>query len=415
MYRSTPSLLLLSFFLVAAPLAAADDHKDFFFRKGDRIVFLGDSITEQYQYSSDIELYLTTRFPGGDMTFINAGIGGDTATGGARRFAEHVLAEKPTALTIDFGMNDGGYGGFDKNRFDGYVKNTEAMLQAAKKAGVRVALISPNAVETRARPNLTTYIQTQQRFYAPLKDLAEKYNLPFVDQYAVTRKVLEKIAADKAKVSPFPDGVHTSEPGGLLMAHTILVGLKAPAVVSDVEIDAADKKSKPTDCTIEELSVSSEGISFQRKDKALPMPILPDWRPILPYVNELKDLNYYGLKVTGLNGGRYALSIDGKKVGEFSAEALSKGVNLGNLNSGPLFDQGKELLRLITEKNDQVVHKRFRQVVMVPPPPYWLADVYYERKPKELKKLTEEMQTRQKAIYEKAQPKTHRFELKAMK
>ena len=41
------------------------------------VVALGDSITEQYQYSTDIELYLTTRFPSGNFTFINAGIGGD--------------------------------------------------------------------------------------------------------------------------------------------------------------------------------------------------------------------------------------------------------------------------------------------------------------------------------------------------
>ena len=86
-----------------------------------------------------MELYLTTRFPDWNLTFLNAGISGDTATGGANRFASHVLAEKPTALTIDFGMNDGGYGAFDKGRFDDYVKNTEAMLKAAKEASIRVA------------------------------------------------------------------------------------------------------------------------------------------------------------------------------------------------------------------------------------------------------------------------------------
>jgi lysophospholipase L1-like esterase len=417
MYRSTLSLTLAALVVASVPLMAADEGKNCFFHKGDRIVFLGDSITEQYQYSSDIELYLTTRFPNGDMTFLNAGIGGDTATGGARRFAEHVLAEKPNALTIDFGMNDGGYGGFNPQSAKNYIDKTEAMLQAAKKAGVRVAVISPNAVETRTRPNLKTYLETQQKFYAPLKELAEKYHMPFVDQYAVTRKVLDKIAADNAKVSPFPDGVHTSGPGGLLMAHTILVGLNAPAVVSDVEIDATDssKKVKATDCTLSELSVTSEGVSFQRKDKALPMPIQQDWRPILPYVNELKDLNYYGLKVTGLNPGKYALSIDGKKAGAFNADELSKGVNLGNLDAGPLFEQGKEVFKMINEKN-AIVHKRFREVVMVPPPnAYWLADVYKERKPKELKKLMEDIQARQEAIYKKAQPTAHRFELKAMK
>ena len=40
----------------------------------------------------------------------------DTANGGAGRFQSHVLDEKPTAITINFGMNDGGYGKFDEGR-----------------------------------------------------------------------------------------------------------------------------------------------------------------------------------------------------------------------------------------------------------------------------------------------------------
>ncbi|MGH7226232.1 MAG: GDSL-type esterase/lipase family protein, partial [Gemmataceae bacterium] len=158
MYRATPYLSLLSFVFVSAPLLAADEGKDFFFRKGDRIVFLGDSITEEYEYSTAIELYLTTRFPHGGMVFINAGISGDTAAGGAGRFAEHVLAEKPTALTIDFGMNDGGYGSFRPRDAKKYLAKTEEMLKAAQQAGVRIALISPNAVEVRAQPRLKTYL-----------------------------------------------------------------------------------------------------------------------------------------------------------------------------------------------------------------------------------------------------------------
>src|SRR5919108_937249 len=139
--RSPSRLLATLFVLLAAAPLRADPPEHFFFQKGDRIVFLGDSITEQYQYSTYIELYLTSRFPNWQMTFLNAGIGGDTATGGARRFQSHVLDEKPTAVTIDFGMNDGGYGKFNPDRNAMYVKNTEAMLEAAKNAGVRVALI----------------------------------------------------------------------------------------------------------------------------------------------------------------------------------------------------------------------------------------------------------------------------------
>ena len=217
---------LFALLILTSPAVAAEP---FFFQKGDRVLFLGDSITEQYQYSTDIELYLTTRFPDWNLTFLNAGIGGDTAAGGAGRFREHVLNEKPTALTIDFGMNDGGYGKFDPARNKQYVEKTAAMLDMAKKAGVRVALISPNAVDRRGRENFKLYVETQKAFYAPLKDLAAHAGVPFVDQYAVTRAALEKMERDRAdKVNPFGDGVHTTSAGGLLMAHTILTGLGAP-------------------------------------------------------------------------------------------------------------------------------------------------------------------------------------------
>src|SRR5271154_5576446 len=122
---ATTALLLMG----SAAFPAAEPAGDFFFKDKDRIVFLGDSITEQYQYSSDIELYLTTRFPKWNLTFINAGIGGDSAGGGANRFANHVLAEKPTAVTINFGMNDGGYGAFNANSAKNFAANTAKMLE----------------------------------------------------------------------------------------------------------------------------------------------------------------------------------------------------------------------------------------------------------------------------------------------
>jgi lysophospholipase L1-like esterase len=348
------------------------------------------------------------------MTFINAGIGGDTANGGAGRFQKHVLDEKPTAVTIDFGMNDGGYGAFNPNSNKNYVAKTEAMLEMAKKAGVRVALISPNAVERRNHPNLKTYFETQKEFYAPLKDIAAKFQDPFVDQYAVTRAVLEKMEQndpDAKKVNPFPDGVHTSGQGGLLMAHTILVGLHAPALVSNVDIDAAGSKATPQACKVANLKASATAVSFERTDDALPMPVQKDWLPLLPYVDNLKDLNWYGLKVTGLGKGKYALTIDGKDVATFTNEELAAGVNLGNLTAGPIYDQGQKAWQAIGAKNQQV-HQRFRGVVMFNAPD-WLADVAAERKPKELAKRMEKIDAMQADIYKMVQPKTHQFELKA--
>ena len=411
--RVSAALVATLVLLSTAHGTAAEPAENFFFKKGDRIVFLGDSITEQYQYSTYIELYLTTRFPKWELTFLNAGIGGDTAAGGASRFLQHVLAEKPTAVTIDFGMNDGGYGAFDPSRSRNYGKNTAIMLDKAMKEKVRVALCSPNAVDYRSRPQLKLYVETQRQFYAPLKEVAAKYEVPFVDQYAVTRAALEKMETDDPqarKIKPFPDGVHTSPEGGLLMAHTILTGLHAPGPVSDLHIDAAAGMANPKACHIDKLQSSTSAVQFDRTDEALPLPLLKNWLPILPYVNDLKDLNWYGLNVTGLAPGKYLLLIDGKEMAAYTADQLAQGVNLASLTSGPIFDQGQKVLSAINAKN-AIVHQRFRGVVLFQAPD-WLADVAAERKPRELAKRMEQINSRQAAIYKMVQPQTHHFELK---
>lgn len=405
---------LLCLMLLAMVSPAFGDEKPFFFKKGDRVSFLGDSITAQYQYSSYIELYLTTRFPDWNLTFLNTGIGGDTANGGAGRFQRSVLIDKPTAITINFGMNDAGYGKFNPAANKVYVEKTAAMLDMAQKAGARVAVVSPNAVDRRKNPNFKLYVETQKEFYAPLKDVAAKHGALFVDQYATTRKAVEQMESDKAdKVVPYYDGFHTSSPGGLLMAHAILTGLNAPATVSSAIIDTKDKKSTSDRCKIENLIVNADSVSFDRTDEAIPMPILPEWVTILPYVNNLKDLNNYNLTVSGLSEGKWTITIDGKPVTTATASELAAGVNLGLATSGPIFDQGKKVLDAINSKNG-LVNDRFFNVILFNSPS-WLTDVVNERRPAELKKRMDQINERQAAIYDMLKPVTHKVELKPSK
>jgi lysophospholipase L1-like esterase len=404
--------------VVAADPVPTDNPEGFFFKPGDRIVFLGDSITAQYQYSTDIELYLTTRMPNGHFTFLNAGIGGDTANGGAGRFQNHVLAEKPTVVTINFGMNDGGYGAFNPGANKVFVEKTGAMLDMAKKAGVRVALLSPNAVDRRVKTNGHQYVETQKQFYAPLKDVAAKHQTAYVDQYSITRAATDRMEKDDPeakKAKPYGDGFHTSPPGGLLMAHAILTGLHAPALVSNVTIKVSEGKATTDNCKVENLSTISDGgvITFTRSDNAIPMPMQKDWLPMLPYINDMRDLNWYGLSVKGLTGSEYTVSIDGAVVGKYSAKELDEGVNLGNVTSGPIWEQGNKVFDAINRKN-QMVASRFFSVVMFNAPD-WLADVAAERKPLELKKRMDKIDAAQAEVYKLATPVPHKFEIKPAK
>jgi lysophospholipase L1-like esterase len=401
-------LLALLCVLVVGRTVLAQDA--FPFKEGDRVMFLGDSITEQYQYSSEIERYLATRFPAWKLSFLNAGIGGDTAWGGMNRFQQHVLDEKPTVVTINFGMNDGGYGGFDPNRGKAYAEQTNKMLDMAKAAGVRAVLISPNAVDWRKNKDRRVYLETQKQFYAPLKEIAATHQLPFADQYAKTRATLEKLESDKAaQVDPFPDSVHTNSSGGLLMAYTILTSLQAPAAVSDVTVPASGNVETKR-CAVTDVKRGEGTIEFDRLDEALPMPTVAEWDGILPYVNNLTDLNWYGLKVAGLPAGKYAISVDGVEIAKQSADELAAGVNLGNLRVGPIYDHAKKVGDAINAKN-QMVHQRFRGVMLFNPPD-WLADVAAERKPKEIAKRRQQIDEKQAEIHKLAMPNKHHWEVK---
>src|SRR5262245_48093459 len=99
--------------------------EEFFLKNGDVVVMIGDSITEQHLYSNYVEMWTVTRFPNWNLIFRNTGIGGDTSTGGNRRFRRDVLAYQPTAMTVDFGMNDGGYGGFQEGRYKAYMRGLQ--------------------------------------------------------------------------------------------------------------------------------------------------------------------------------------------------------------------------------------------------------------------------------------------------
>ena len=402
-------IALLALTLVASASPAAEP---FFFQPKDRVVFLGDSITEQYQYSTDIELYLTTRFPKGEMLFLNAGIGGDTANGGAGRFQDHVLSDKPTKVTINFGMNDAGYGNFNPATNKVFVEKTDAMLDAAKKAGVQVALVSPNAVDRRIQPNFKNYLETQKQFYAPLAESAKKAGFAFADQYAVTRAAVEAMEKDDpkaAKAKPYYDGFHTASPGGLLMAHAILTQLHAPADVSAAEVNAKTGDAKGTGAKLSDVVASGGGVSFTRLDDALPMPVQQDWQSMLPYTNNLDDLNRYLLTVTDLADGDYGVRIDGTEVTTATAAALAKGVNLGNLTAGPLFEQGNKVLRAINAKNN-LVRDRFNGVTRTNIPD-WLKDIGEPRRQQERAKRMAAIEKVQADVYQFAQPVAHKFEI----
>src|SRR5205085_290837 len=82
----------------------------FYLKNGDRVVFYGDSITDQRLYTTFIETYVVTRFPKMNVSFVHSGWGGDRVAGGGGgpidlRLQRDVFAYHPTVMTIMLAMN----------------------------------------------------------------------------------------------------------------------------------------------------------------------------------------------------------------------------------------------------------------------------------------------------------------------
>src|SRR5262249_37910247 len=93
---------------IATIISAAPE--SFYLKDGDRLVFYGDSITDQRLYTTFVESYVVTRYPGMNVTFIHSGWGGDRVTGGGGgkidlRLSRDVISYKPTVVTVMLGMN----------------------------------------------------------------------------------------------------------------------------------------------------------------------------------------------------------------------------------------------------------------------------------------------------------------------
>jgi hypothetical protein len=74
-----PLLALIVFLGFGAGLRAEGP---FAVKDGDRVVFYGDSITDQRLYTTFVETFIVTRFPAINVMFVHSGWGGDRVTGG---------------------------------------------------------------------------------------------------------------------------------------------------------------------------------------------------------------------------------------------------------------------------------------------------------------------------------------------
>ncbi len=426
-----PILVFLLATALASPAAKADD---FFIHDGDRVVFLGDSITEQRLYTTYIEAYALSRHPAWTLTFRNAGWGGDTSwlrtrfhTDEGQLFAadpasqaamikkavdfgldRDVLPLKPTVVTIDFGMNDHSYQAFRPDILRAFLASQNEIARVLSDSGSRVAFLTPQPIEDkRPDPDQDVRNISLRKFSEALKDLAGRDKALFADQFDPYMQTM--LRSQSATIGGGGDAVHPGPAGHTIMAWAILKALGATPLVSSATIDKQSSKVAEADgCQISNLNASGDAVSFDRLDEALPMPVDPRAEPILSRIPFTHDLNDYELKVVGLQPGKYTVSIDGAVAATVGADDLAKGWNLASA-PGPITEQAQRLLKLVFKKND-AYYNRWRMVQLYSAPT-WVAEGsdLESRRTAELARLDGEIQALEVKINAERKPQLRHF------
>jgi lysophospholipase L1-like esterase len=401
--------------LLSAQSAASQN--SFYLRDGDRVVFYGDSITDQRLYTTFAESYVVTRFPTLNVAFTHSGWGGDRVGGGGGgpidlRLSRDVFPYQPTVMTIMLGMNDGGYRALDEALFNTYKTGFEHIVDSVQQnaPACRITVIQPSPYDDVTRAPLFTggYNAVLLEYSAWLKTLAQTRRFDLADLNTPVVEMLHKAsAADSEQAQKIlPDRVHPTAAGHIVMAEALLKAWHAPALVSDVTIDAQAPTAQTKNAKVDGVKSAAQ-IIWTETEAALPMPLDPRDK-LLAFALQSSDfvdsLDREMLRVTGLTGSTFELKIDGASVGTFANDDLAKGINLATLNT-PMLRQALDV-HALTLKHNNIHFMRWRTIqtgLATDGAPATKTEAMAA-----LDKLDNELIAEQRAA---AQPKPHHFEL----
>ncbi|MFR0679179.1 SGNH/GDSL hydrolase family protein [Dysgonomonas mossii] len=357
------------------------------FKDGDRVVFLGNSITDGGHYHSYIWLYYMTRFPGMRLTVLNAGIGGDQAIDMVKRLDGDVFSKRPTVLITTFGMNDSGYLEYNGDQPEKFAdEKVKASNDAYKQMEARfkslnntnIVLMGSSPFDETAVIEGNTPLRNKNKAMLRIVDFqresAKANGWQFFDlnqpMTALNQQFQQK---DPTFTLCGRDRIHPDNDGHMVMAYLIL---KAQGMVgkevANMNIDASNNSViSSSNCEISDMRKTSRGIEFNYLANALPYPmdtIARGWEQkksqaeavkIVPFVD---DMNKEMLTVKGLKGN-YKLLIDNEEIGTWSANDFAKGINLATLTNTPQYQQALKIMFLNEERWE--IERRFREYAWI--------------------------------------------------
>lgn len=233
------------------------------FQPGQRVVFLGDSITQDGRYVAFVQAYFWAKYPKLDLEIINLGLSAETVNGatepGSRsprpylfeRLDRALEAGKGKWVFVCYGMNDGIYRPPSLEVLGSYTAGLRRLIAKVRRTGAKAVLLTPPPFDSETK-------RQQRRKLVPAGQDGYTYGTPYenyddvleafaafvrglggeegvervIDLHAPVKRYVRQ-TRQKAGKYIYGDGVHPPIDGHLAMALAILDGLGEDAAAAE--------------------------------------------------------------------------------------------------------------------------------------------------------------------------------------
>lgn len=294
------------------------------FRDGDRVCFIGDSITHRGLWLHYLETFYRTRFPERNIQFINCGIGGDTTGSLLKRLDYDILVHKPTVAVVMIGMNDSKNEYYQESHTEAelnaererivkrYRADYEKLIKKLKEAGTeRLVLATPTPYDQTAKVERTAWVgknDTLKLLADEVRRLAQQWQVPCVDFFMPMNEANLRFQQTHPSFTlSGQDRVHPEALGHELMATLFLQNQHFELVTHRLKANLIQKPN----------------FTFNLSKATFPYPIsnsqLVDFAPT-------DFLTKQRFSITHLPKGRFQVAINNSVVGVFSQQNLKRGI-----------------------------------------------------------------------------------------
>jgi acyl-CoA thioesterase I len=189
-------------------------------KSGEKIAFLGDSITQggwsnSKGYVKLVEAGLKTN--GVEVEIVPAGISGHKSNQMLDRLERDVLSKKPQWMALSCGVNDVWHG-VKGVPLDDYKKNIREIVDKCAAANVKVVILTATVIKEQLDGPDNQKLAAYNDF---LRELAKEKKLPVADLNAMFQERIKAANTPDKKVLT-SDGVHMNAAGNEVMAEGVL-------------------------------------------------------------------------------------------------------------------------------------------------------------------------------------------------